>query len=103
MLHWGVRKGKKEWVLPPESVRPSGSQGAGKIAAETAFKDGETLQLGGDNLNVQRLQLTIPPDAGITGLTFVMRSEDKSAWFRDGRLHSHFFAYRGKRTQPNTP
>lgn len=75
--------------MPPQAVRPSGSEEAGKIALETAFQQSsEKLQLSGSQLTVQSLQLSIPADAEVTGLTFVMRSKDSSAWFRDGRVLS---------------
>ena len=87
VLHWGVRIGKKEWVMPPRSVRPPGSKEAGKIALETAFQQSsEKLELSGSQLTVQSLELSIPADAEVTGLTFVMRSQDESAWFRDGGI-----------------
>ena len=92
MLHWGVRSGKKEWVMPPTPLRPPGSEEAGKIALETAFQQGEKkIELGGKSIGVQSLQVTVPQGAEITGLTFVLRSADNSAWFRDGKygLHCH--------------
>ena len=71
--------------MPPKSVRPSGSKEAGEIALETAFQQSaEKLELSGSQLTVQSLELSIPTDAEVTGLTFVMRSKDESAWFRDG-------------------
>ena len=71
--------------MPPQAVRPSGSKEAGKIALETAFQQSsEKLSLSGSQLTVQSLQLSLPADAEVTGLTFVMRSKDESAWFRDG-------------------
>ena len=42
------------------------------------------MQVAGDTLQLQKLELTVPGDAEVTGLTFVARSADNSAWFRDG-------------------
>lgn len=87
VLHWGVRKGRKGWAMPPLDVRPPGTQETGEIAAETELQPSEkTAEVSGQDLHFQTLQLTIPPKAEVTGLTFVMRSADRSAWFRDGRL-----------------
>ena len=87
MLHWGVRAGKKEWVLPPNNLRPSGTEQAGNIAVETPFVQGsEELEVNSSGpLQLQTLQLSIPAAADVTGLTFVLRSGDSSAWFRDGK------------------
>jgi len=37
ILHWGVREGKQEWVMPPKAIRPPRSEEAGDIALESAF------------------------------------------------------------------
>lgn len=85
VLHWGVRMGQQEWVIAPQRIWPSGSVKAGSIAAETGFQpNGETVRLGGRELKIHAVGLSIPPDAGLKGLTFVLRSADNSAWFRDG-------------------
>ena len=81
--------------MPPESVRPTGTEEAGEIAAETAFQPSkEKLEVSKQALEVQVLEFSIPPDADVTGLTFVMRSADNSAWFRDGG-----FLYRVRRNK----
>ncbi len=72
-------------MLPPTEIQPSGSEQAGEIALETPFVPaGEGTVVGGDTLQLQSLELSVPGDGGVTGLTFVARSADGSAWFRDG-------------------
>lgn len=86
VLHWGVRVGKKEWVAPPKETMPDGTESAGDIAVETAFVGrSELKELNGDKVRLQELRLQIPAGTDITGVTFVMRSGDGSAWFRDGK------------------
>ena len=36
-------------------------------------------------MQLQRLELDIPSGDNVRGLTFVLRSEDNSAWWRDGK------------------
>ena len=88
MLHWGVRMGKNEWVLPPEQIWPQDSSDADGKALDSPFVSGSgsehQLEVGGQKVQLQALRLHIPPDSKVTGLTFVLRSGDNSAWFRDG-------------------
>ena len=41
-------------------------------------------QVGGDEVEVKRVQLSIPAGHDLSGLTFVIRSADSTAWWRDG-------------------
>ena len=88
VLHWGVRTGKNEWVLPPEQIWPQDSVDADGKALDSPFVSDagseHQLEVGGEKVQLQTLRLRIPPDSKFTGLTFVLRSGDNSAWFRDG-------------------
>lgn len=37
-----------------------------------------------DTVPLQELQFTVPPDGNVSALQFVLRSSDRSAWYRDG-------------------
>ena len=96
MLHWGVRKGRKDWVQPPKEMWTSGTKQAGDIAMETSFQsDGGTVEHAGDTINLQKLELEVDSGVSVTGLTFVIRSDDNSAWYRDGPL---FYDHRSANT-----
>lgn len=63
---------------------------AGK-AIETPFqsRQSETVTQGEggekkETVPLQELQFTVPPDASISALQFVLRSSDRSAWYNDG-------------------
>lgn len=46
---------------------------------------GEWLwQVGNDKVELKRIQLHIPAGHDLSGLTFVIRSRDSTAWWRDG-------------------
>lgn len=98
MLHWGVRIGKQEWVPAPKAMQPAGTEQSGDIALETAFEDNEALEVGGKTVKLQKLQLLVPAKEAITGVTFVIRSSDGSAWFRDGGPWFHILG--SQRPQP---
>ena len=86
VLHWGVRKGKQDWILPPKEMWTSSTQQVGDIAVENSFAEaGESVEQAGDRIALQSLQLQVNPAVDVTGITFVMRSEDNSAWYRDGK------------------
>lgn len=92
VLHWGVRRGtsRSEWLRPPPEVMPKGADAPeGAEAIDTPFASCENepdCQLDGDfeHVELQRLNITIPAGAGLSGLAFVLRSEDGSAWWKDG-------------------
>ena len=89
VLHWGVRKGKKDWVLPPRDMWAANSKQAGDIAIETTFEESaESIEHAGSKIDLQRLEFDIEPSVQATGLTFVIRSDDNSAWYRDGENSS---------------
>lgn len=89
VLHWGVRRhGKGEWLKPSDSLLPAGSTRATDTAVDSPLKEGEGAQasaeVAGERVPLQGIHLTIPGDHKLSGLTFVMRSEDSSRWWRDG-------------------
>lgn len=85
VLHWGVRKGKDAWLLPDKDVWPAESSAAGEQALETPFaRSGDTVQADGKTVELQTLKVDLPASSSVKGLTFVVRSADGSAWFRDG-------------------
>ena len=48
-------------------------------------------QVGGDEVELKRVTLRIPAGHDLSGLTFVIRSRDSTAWWRDGeepRMHA---------------
>ena len=47
------------------------------------------LQVGGEDVALKRVQLSIPAGHDLSGLTFVIRSADSTAWWRDGALQAH--------------
>lgn len=86
VLHWGVRKGRRDWILPSRDIWTSKTKQVGDIAVETSFSEAqESVYHEGDQITLQTLELDFEPGVSITGLTFVIRSEDQSAWYRDGR------------------
>ena len=44
-------------------------------------------QVGGDQVVLKRVHLSIPAGHDLSGLTFVIRSADSTAWWRDGELN----------------
>lgn len=101
VLHWGVKKAGRgsDWLQPPVEILPEGSTVPDNgIAAETKFQactdedcmldwdqvDYEPEDFGGSRHPLQRVKLVIPPGHGLAALTFVMRSEDGTRWWRDG-------------------
>lgn len=44
------------------------------------------MKLAGDPVQLQRLSITIPKGHDLAGLSFVLRSGDRSMWWRDGTL-----------------
>eukprot|EP00887_Chlorella_sp_A99_P007269 scaffold2.g7269.t1 len=98
VLHWGVKEaGRKrgEWLRPPPALLPEGSELLeGGIAAETPFRECpqeecpvEDWMLVSHNdlpLPIQRTTLQLPRGHGLAALTFVIRSTDGTAWWRDG-------------------
>jgi hypothetical protein len=49
------------------------------------------LQVGGDEVKLKRITLRIPAGHDLSGLTFVIRSHDSTAWWRDGARSLHRF------------
>mmetsp|Transcript_20854 Transcript_20854/g.62756 ORF Transcript_20854/g.62756 Transcript_20854/m.62756 type:complete len:1085 (+) Transcript_20854:1468-4722(+) len=90
VLHWGVRRGtsRGEWLRPPDEVMPKGTDAPdGAEAVDTAFQtctDTDCELPDFENVELQRLTLNFPAGAGLSGLIFVLRSEDNSAWWKDG-------------------
>lgn len=96
VLHWGVAKAGQghEWQAPPPELYPSllTSTTDDKRAAETIFGDCHDeecdVELIGAKVPLQRTQVEIPWDAGVSNLLFVLRSADRSCWYKDG--HGNF-------------
>ncbi|KAK9852315.1 hypothetical protein WJX84_008608 [Apatococcus fuscideae] len=90
VLHWGVKKGQSgEWLLPEKDLWPEGSQDAGTgIAVDTPFAPLQSpeadLQTEGKKVPLQQTRLSISSGHDLNGLTFVVRSDDSTAWWRDG-------------------
>ena len=90
VLHWGVRKGSgRDWKKPDEALLTENSQllSDGK-AAETPFEgctDDEChIEIGGSIVPLQRIEIHVPSDTKLSALSFVLRSEDGSRWWKDG-------------------
>ena len=90
VMHWGVRKGNgRDWKKPDESLLPEDTELVpGGIAAETPFKgctDEEChVEIGGSIVPLQRIELEVPHNAKISAISFVLRSDDGSRWWKDG-------------------
>ena len=82
-LHWGVKQSGRnsDWKRPSEALLPKGSTLIKDgIAAETPFTgcDEEECQveIGGSAVPLQRTSVHLPQGHGLTGLVFVIRSQD---------------------------
>ena len=42
------------------------------------------MQVGGEKVDLKRVHISIPAGHDLSGLTFVIRSADSTAWWRDG-------------------
>lgn len=96
VLHWGVSEtGKgRDWQAPSEDLFPPylTEYSEDKKAADTIFGDCQDeecdMELVGTKVPLQRAKLKIPWDAGISNVLFVLRSADRSRWYKDG--HGNF-------------
>lgn len=70
MLRWGSVCAGKAIETPFQ----------GRTAEAPADGDGDWK----DTVPLQELQFTVPPDGSVSALQFVLRSSDRSAWYRDG-------------------
>ncbi|KAI8477159.1 MAG: R1 protein [Monoraphidium minutum] len=95
VLHWGITKqGSRDWKRAPKPLWPDGTEALeGGIACETVFEacneEECDVEVQGAKVPLQRVQLVVPADTDIGGLTFVLRSEDSTRWYRDA--DSNFF------------
>ena len=96
VLHWGVSKtGKgRDWNAPAAELLPPHLTEVteDKRAAETIFGDCQEeecdVELIGSRVPLQRAKLIVPWDAGVSNVLFVLRSADRSMWYKDG--HGNF-------------
>lgn len=90
IMHWGVRKGNgRDWKKPSEDLlRDDTNLVPDGIAAETQFKgctDDEChIEIGGSIVPLQRIELHVPSKSSLSAISFVLRSEDGSRWWKDG-------------------
>ena len=59
-------------------------------------------QVGNDKVELKRITLRIPAGHDLSGLTFVIRSADSTAWWRDGAMLlpvSHALLHATSKTQ----
>lgn len=90
VMHWGVRKGNgRDWKKPPKTLLPEGTELVPDgIAAETEFTgctDEEChIEIGGSIVPLQRIELNVPFKESLSAISFVLRSEDGSRWWKDG-------------------
>ena len=89
VMHWGVWKGGRSWKKPDADLLPGDSDLVPDgIAAETPFKscsDEEChIEIGGSIVPLQRVELSVPGNAKVSAISFVLRSEDGSRWWKDG-------------------
>lgn len=85
VMHWGVRKqGKGEWLAPPDSLIPKGSEQATETAWDTPLQPADSIEVQGDKVQLQQAVLEVPAGHDLTGLTFVCKSKDGTMWWRDG-------------------
>ncbi|CAG9462085.1 unnamed protein product [Pedinophyceae sp. YPF-701] len=90
VLHWGVLiagKGGK-WQPPPRDARPTGSEMCDELSLDTPFSACATdqckVEVGGSRVPLQQIDLDLTDDEKIAALTFVVRSGDKTRWWKDG-------------------
>ncbi|WPT16709.1 Alpha-glucan water dikinase [Picochlorum sp. SENEW3] len=89
VMHWGVRKGGRSWKKPDVALLSGDSDLVPDgIAAETPFKscsDEEChIEIGGSIVPLQRVELSVPGNAKVSAISFVLRSDDGSRWWKDG-------------------
>ena len=76
LLHWGVAKRSRyEWLLPPEHLRPEGTEVLDEKAVQTPF-------VWTDGLN--RLQLSWQESQAMLGMPFVLHKPDTGEWLKTG-------------------
>src|ERR1043166_3934944 len=74
VLHWGVaEKSPKQWLLPPEAVRPPGTTVL-QIAAETPFQFKDDANL---------LELRFEEATAPLGIQFVLKQPETGVWLKD--------------------
>lgn len=95
ILHWGIAKTnqQREWQPPPEELFPPlTTMSEDRKAADTAFAECTEeecdLELVESRVPLQRAKIRIPWDAGVSNVLFVLRSADRSRWYKDG--HGNF-------------
>lgn len=95
VLHWAITApGSRDWRHPSEKLWPAGTKEveAGP-ACESLFEECDDdecdVEVLGSKVPLQRITLTIPADEAVSGLTFVIRSEDGTRWYKDA--NSNFF------------
>ncbi|MEC4684829.1 MAG: PEP/pyruvate-binding domain-containing protein [Nitrospirota bacterium] len=75
ILHWGVAMhGRDEWLLPPSSMHPAGTEVFDDKAAETPFVLHEGMN---------RLILKFGEDDAPMGIPFVLRHPGTGRWIKD--------------------
>jgi len=94
VLHWGVsRADPGQWLLPPERMRPAGSEATVPAGAAPGGGAAETpMRPLAGQAGLQRLEVTLEGD--LEGLQFVLRSPENGAWLKngDGNFRASFAA-----------
>lgn len=91
VLHLGVKYAGKRgsWHKPPKTIIPTiGTFVNDGKAAEIPFGMCEEeeceVEFGGATVPLQRTSLSLPGGHGLTAVTFVLRSDDNTRWWKDG-------------------
>lgn len=77
LLHWGVAKRSQyEWFLPPEYLRPKGTEVQNEKTVQTPF-------VWADGIN--RLQLSWQESEAMFGMPFALHKPDTGEWLQTGQ------------------
>jgi len=92
VLHWGVAKDEpNQWLLPPENVRPPGTEAVSHMSCETDLVQSEGCLRVDDEINdevcypIQTLTLTLPGEGSneLMGIQYVIRTAEGNIWYKD--------------------
>jgi alpha-glucan,water dikinase len=75
LLHWGVaRRARHEWLMPPSSMLPDGTDSVADKAVQSPFIEQDGLR---------RLDLQVPEQDAPMGISFVLHEPESNRWIKD--------------------
>ena len=91
VLHWGVKRAGRRgsWEKPPKRLLPSNAELVNDgEAAEMQFglceEEECEVEFEGSIVPLQRVVLRLPEGHGLNAISFVLRSDDNTRWWKDG-------------------